>query len=64
MKDTILNTVLISVALTAILVVVIGDFGSAPRTVAASASRVVEMEKTVVGVRRLPSEAALVAFAG
>ena len=64
MKDTILNSIVIAAAFSAILSVAIGDFRSASQTVVAQAPKVVEMEKTVVAARRLPADAMLVASAG
>ena len=63
MKDTILNSVVIATAFSAILMSVIGDFRSEAQTAMAQAPRVVEMEKTVVAAKRLSPEVTLIAFA-
>ena len=64
MKDTILNSIVITAAFSAILLAAIGDLGSASQTVVDQAPRVVEMEKTVVAAKRLPADVMLVASAG
>ena len=62
MKDTILNSMLIAAALSAIVLSAIGDL-RAPQTAAVQAGRVVEMEKTVVAAKRLATEVTLIASA-
>jgi hypothetical protein len=65
MKDTILNSLVIAATFSAILFSAIGDLRSAPQPVVAMAApRVVEMGKTVVVAKGLPSDVTLVASAG
>ena len=64
MKDTILNSILIAAAFSAILLAVIDDLQPATQTAAVQANRVVEMGKTVVAAKRLPADVMLVASAG
>ena len=65
MKDTILNSIVIIAAFSAILLAAIGDNGSASQqTSVVQAPRVLEMEKTVVAARRADADVTLVAFAG
>jgi len=55
MKDTILNVTVITAVFAAIVYAAF-DTGSADKTDVAQASRVYEMEKTVVTAKRLPED--------
>ena len=61
MKDTILNSIVITTAFSAIVYTAIGDLGTPPEVMAVRAPRVVEMEKTVVAAKRLPPDVMLIA---
>ncbi|MEO8135152.1 MAG: hypothetical protein ABI831_14355 [Betaproteobacteria bacterium] len=66
MKDTILNSIVIAAAFSAILFVSVGDLRATAQTLFAKAPQapyVAEMAKTVVAAKRLPSDAMLVAAA-
>ncbi|MEO8104584.1 MAG: hypothetical protein ABI790_18870 [Betaproteobacteria bacterium] len=63
MKDTILNSILITAAFSAILSAAIGNLQSSSKTVVATAPRVVEMGKTVVAAKRLPVDTVVLASA-
>ncbi len=62
MNDTILNLTVIAAAFVAIVSSAIST-GSAEQTVIAQATRVVEMQKTVVAAKRLPADTILLASA-
>ena len=62
MKDTILNLTVVAAAFVGILSSVV-NAGPADKTVMAQATRVVEMQKTVVAARRLPAATMLLASA-
>ena len=63
MKDTILNSIVITTAFSAIVYTAIGDPGKPPEVMAVRAPRVVEMEKTVVAAKRLSPDVVLIASA-
>lgn len=62
MKDTILNSIVIATAFSAILYAA-GDPRTPPEAMVVRAPRVVEMEKTVVAAKRLSPDVVLIASA-
>ena len=64
MKDIILNSLVIATLFSAIVLSAMDDLRSAPQTVVVHAPRLVEMERTVVAARRLPSDVARIGTAG
>ena len=56
MKDSVLNTILISALFSAIAWAAFGDSGPEAQPAMAQTPRVFEMEKTVVAAKRLPED--------